>query len=333
MGAKAGTVSHGTRGEASATVQLRPASNSTTELIQQTWAEVLHLDAVASDDDFFEIGGNSLFVVTALARLREQLGIALPMLALFEAPTPAELAELISELHDEQDRPTAGAAQSIPDWVVPLQREGDGRPVFVFPAGHNETWALAKDAQIAAHVGHRHPFWGFQRDHPGLDRAREEGLPTLAAEYVRQIRSIQDEGSYLLSGNCAGGYMAWETARQLLASGQEIAGLLLYEVPLRADFAQLLPGVTPAHVSRPLDLSQYYRPAALPIDVTFLMTEPWHGMGWWQPWQEVTGGVFTSVVIPVDAQDTSGFRAQREAIIAGHMRAWIETAEARAHNG
>ena len=107
-----------------------------------------------------------------------------------------------------------------------------------------------------------HPFWGFPRDHPQLDRAREEGVPTLAAEYVRQIRTIQGEGPYLLSGNCAGGYMAWETARQLLAGGDEIAGLLLYEAPLREDFAELLPGVTPAHVSRPWRLSLYYRPDA-----------------------------------------------------------------------
>jgi hypothetical protein len=300
-------------------------------LIQETWAELLGLDAVGPEDDFFAIGGSSVLVAAAIARLQAKLGLDLPLLALFEAPTPAELAELIAELRGQPDRPAGGTTPFLPEWVVPLQRDGGERPVFVFPAGHSEVAALAKEAQIAVHVGRRHPFWGFRSEHPDLDAVRAEGVAALAAAYVKQIRAIQPHGPYLLSGNCAGGYLAWETAKHLVAAGEEIAGLLLYEVPLRADFAALLPGITPANISRPWRLSLHYRPLPLPVDVTVLMTEPWQARGWWQPWREVTGGAFATVVIPVAAVDGKSFQflERREAIIARHVRDWIARAEAR----
>ena len=102
------------------------------------------------DDDFFELGGNSLIVAAAVARLGERLGIDLPMRALFEAPTPIEMAELVTELPGEHERdPSFRMTPTLSDWVIPLQGEGSGRPVFVFPAGHGGLAALAYEAKVA----------------------------------------------------------------------------------------------------------------------------------------------------------------------------------------
>ncbi len=303
---------------------------STTHRIQQSWAETLGIASVGPDDDFFDLGGNSLVVAAAIARLNERLGLDLPLRALFEAPTPAEMAELIAEQRADRDGDPANAfTPFLPDWVIPLQRSGSAAPVFVFPAGHDEMRALAIDAQIANHVGGSRPFWGFRREESGLDRAREDGVPTLAAEYVRQMRAMQEHGPYLLFGNYAGGYLAWETARQLLAGGEE-AAILFYEVPLRADFDRLMPGVTPAHTSREWHLSLYYRPVPLPVDVTHLMTDGWQARRWWQPWQRVVRGALDSVVISVAAIGAEQFMASRQEIIAGHVRSWIDRTEAGA---
>src|SRR3954451_20949830 len=86
---------------ANALAQHSDQSESTIALVQATFAHVLNLNAVGPDDDFFELGGNSLIVATAVARLGERLGIDLPMRALFEAPTPIEMAELVTELPRE----------------------------------------------------------------------------------------------------------------------------------------------------------------------------------------------------------------------------------------
>jgi hypothetical protein len=226
--------------------------------------------------------------------------------------------------------PSEGITPFFPDWVVPLQLEGTGRPVFVFPAADNEPGAIRTEARVANHVGWDHPFWAFGRDDAQLDLVREQGVAALIAEYIAQIRAIQATGPFLLYGNCIGGYAAWETARQLLDMGEEIAGMFFYEVPIRPDFATVLPGHPPVHSTRNImRLSHYYRLQALPIDLTYLMTESWQGWNSWAPWQDVVLGTFESVVLPNLSLGTQEFLARREAMIAEHVRDWIDKSEAR----
>jgi len=144
------------------------------------------------------------------------------------------------------------------------------------------------------------------------------------------MRSIQRSGPFLLCGTCIGGYFAWETAKYLLDLGEEIAGLLFNEVPLRPDFATVLPGNPPVRASRNLwRLSHYFRFPPLPIDLTYLMTESWHAREWWVPWQEVVGGRFETVVLPNLTLGTEAFLARREELIAQHVRDWIGMAHTR----
>jgi len=303
---------------------------STIDLIEATWAEMLKIDDVGPHDDFFEMGGNSLIVAAAVARLSEQLTINLSPHALFAAPTPSEMAELIDELHRQSAGDLVAAVTPfLPEWVVPLQREGAGRPVFVFPPSSGDLRALTKDAQVAAVVGRHHPFWGFRRDHPALEPARMAGVPALAAEYVKQMQTIQGRGPFLLYAGCAGGAVAWEAAGQLLASGETIAGILFYNVPLRPDFDAPLPGFTPAHITPALQQSAHYRPRALPVALTLLVTETWQAQGWSAAWQQVAQGSLETVVIPSPTPTDYMDSAKREKRIGNQLRLWIEKAETR----
>jgi nonribosomal peptide synthetase DhbF len=71
--------------------------NAAEELVAGIWAEVLGLDGVGVEEDFFALGGHSLAATQVLTRLRDSLGVDLPVTALFERSTVAQLAELISE--------------------------------------------------------------------------------------------------------------------------------------------------------------------------------------------------------------------------------------------
>lgn len=63
------------------------------------WAEVLQRpDGIASDSNFFELGGDSLAMMMVLFRIGEELAIELSPLALVEAPTPRTLATLLDEV-------------------------------------------------------------------------------------------------------------------------------------------------------------------------------------------------------------------------------------------
>jgi amino acid adenylation domain-containing protein/non-ribosomal peptide synthase protein (TIGR01720 family) len=68
------------------------------ETLARLWAELLRLDRISVNDNFFELGGHSLLATRFIARVREELGVAVPLRGIFEAPTIETFAELILNL-------------------------------------------------------------------------------------------------------------------------------------------------------------------------------------------------------------------------------------------
>jgi acyl transferase domain-containing protein/acyl carrier protein len=60
------------------------------------WEELLGIDRVGIQDNFFDLGGNSLLGISLISRVRDEMGAALPRHALYEAPTVAALAERVA---------------------------------------------------------------------------------------------------------------------------------------------------------------------------------------------------------------------------------------------
>ena len=65
-------------------------------MLASIWCEVLVLDQVGIDDDFFDLGGHSLLAVKMLTRAQDAFGIELYLGRVFERPTIRELAELVA---------------------------------------------------------------------------------------------------------------------------------------------------------------------------------------------------------------------------------------------
>jgi pimeloyl-ACP methyl ester carboxylesterase len=213
----------------------------------------------------------------------------------------------------------------LPEWVVPLQPSGDLRPVFVFPASHSDP-AMHTDAAIARLVGSNRPVWGLAHTAAHRDLVRQAGVAALGAEYVRQIRALQPTGPYLLFGNCMGGYLAWETARQLLSLGHEIAGVAFFESPLRTDFAQVRAGPVPVESANVWRLGHYYGPEPLNVFLTHVMTSKWHGAKWWRPWRHVALLGTDAVLLP------EGDGRPHAEHMAAAIRNWAIAAESPLHS-
>ena len=92
--------------------------------LARQWAEVLGVDEVSVEEDFFAVGGNSLVAIQLIAQIRKETGVRLPMQILFEQSTVARLAAYIEELRG------AGASQPAEpapqETTIPkLERRGE----------------------------------------------------------------------------------------------------------------------------------------------------------------------------------------------------------------
>jgi amino acid adenylation domain-containing protein len=77
-------------------VYVAPSTEIEKELAAM-WQEVMGIERVGVHDDFFELGGHSLIATQLVARIRDTFQFSMPLVALFETPTVAEIAELITE--------------------------------------------------------------------------------------------------------------------------------------------------------------------------------------------------------------------------------------------
>lgn len=74
------------------------ATSTTRQLIATVWCDVLQKDDIGEQDDFFSLGGHSLLAIKVAARVRKQLGVALPISAVFEYPRLSDLAQHVDQL-------------------------------------------------------------------------------------------------------------------------------------------------------------------------------------------------------------------------------------------
>jgi len=78
-----------------------------TARLTRIWESALGLDDIEPAENFLDLGGDSMTATTVIAGIRGEFGVALPLRALFDHPTVAELAEVVAAA-----RPSAVAAGS-----------------------------------------------------------------------------------------------------------------------------------------------------------------------------------------------------------------------------
>jgi amino acid adenylation domain-containing protein len=190
--------------------QIEPPQGETETTLAAIWCDLLRIGQVSRDDSFFELGGHSLLVARLLVRIEQQWGRRIGMAEFFQAPTLDKLAARIE----------GNATSDLGEWV-PLQPKGSELPLLWLDGG--PTFMA-----LAGAMGSDRPFLGLPLG-PILERTLKPGMTfeQMASEIVAVIRATRPKGPYLIGGWCTNGIMAFEVARQLRASGEDVPLLAL----------------------------------------------------------------------------------------------------------
>ena len=190
--------------------------------LSEIWANVLGLRKVGIEDDFFGLGGHSLLAAQAFIRMKEELGVDLPLNALFEQTTIRSLAERwensqvgnedlpqgIVKLHEPKANSTSDRFPTLL-WIHPLGGGGGG--------------GLLSYREMARNLPHIRSF--------GIREAGEqfETLDEMAERYAKRLSKIAPEEPVALAGFCFGGNLALEVARKLSHLGRDVVDIFLLD--------------------------------------------------------------------------------------------------------
>ncbi|MEO3801071.1 amino acid adenylation domain-containing protein [Nonomuraea sp. B1E8] len=185
------------------------------------WAELLGLQQVGRDQDFFALGGDSLLVTRLAGRVREELPEAHNFYwdslvrQLVNQPTVAALAAHLRQARDDRDR---GLSRTD---VSPLVRLAGGQgPVRVLL--HDGTGTLTPYRALTPELSGG-PLLGLVINDAGhyLELDPAAAVESLAGSYAQALLK-EDAPGYHIIGYCMGGLIATEVARRLTEGGATV---------------------------------------------------------------------------------------------------------------
>ncbi len=216
------------------------------------WQTVLGLERVGVHDNFFALGGHSLLALHLMACIEERSGQSIPLSALFQHPTIADLSHLLEqqpEHHHQQEQ----REQEEPRSLVAIQPDGSKYPLFfVHPIGGN----VLCYHELARQLGPDQPVYGLQAvglsgEFPPLGSIEE-----MAGRYLSELRAVQPQGPYHLGGWSLGGTIALEMAQQLRAQGEQVEVLVLIDT--FASLSEGQAGDEPGEETREISLMKQF---------------------------------------------------------------------------
>ncbi len=182
------------------------------------WERELDIRPIGVTDNFFDLGVTSIVGATLFAAIEHEMGDRLPLGAIFRAPTIEALAALL-ESDDATSRWTS---------LIPIQSEGERPPIFCMHGGGGTVLHLEP---LARRLGTDQPFYGLQSRGLYGGSSPLMTVEEMATHYLSEMRQVQSEGPWYLAGYCFGTIVAFEIAQRLVAAGEQVELLAMFNGP------------------------------------------------------------------------------------------------------
>lgn len=193
-----------------------PAKGNLEALIVDVWERLLGREDIGVEDNFFDLGGDSLLATTMLLEVEAVTKRQIAPADLRAGWTVRQIAlALLRDMPPERD-------------LLSRAKSGKGTPFFFCHGDYRDRGIYAfrlvdmidADAPIVL-LNHYRDF-----KEPGADT-----LEDMARLYVPRLVKAQPAGPFRIGGYCLGGILAWEIARQLEALGRDVECLVLLDSP------------------------------------------------------------------------------------------------------
>ncbi len=192
------------------------------QAVARVWQDVLLAPVGGPHDDFFDAGGDSLKAITFAMELERALGLELSPTLIYEAPSFSGFCEVLRECRAPRYAP-----------LVLLKAGAGAPPVFIIHGVGGNVVDILPTARRMAYPG---AVIGIRARGLARGEVPHSSVEAMAADYLREIKARQPNGPYCLCGYSLGGLVAFEIARQLSESGDEVGFVGLFDTlmsPLR----------------------------------------------------------------------------------------------------
>jgi acyl-CoA synthetase (AMP-forming)/AMP-acid ligase II len=193
---------------------VRP-SGSLEAVIIELWERLLRRTDIGVDENFFELGGDSLLATTMLLEVEAITRRRISQSALRAVLTGRQLATAILD-YDSAD-----------DQLITCVKKGSGTPFFFCHGDYAARGIYA--LKLVDLIDHDNSVFLINH-HRNLGEASVT-VEDMARQYVPHLLSAQPAGQFRIGGYCIGGVLAWEIAHQLKQFGREVEFVVLIESP------------------------------------------------------------------------------------------------------
>ena len=202
-------------------------SNAKYLKLKNIWCELLQIEDFDDGDDFFDLGGHSLLAVELFSRIEKEFKLDIQLAALINNSSFKEVLSLVDPL---STNPIIKGSKkllipSLCECLVPIEINDSSQIIFSFHG-------------VGGNILNYRVFKGFLKDYSLIgvqslgvlnDREYPESLEHMAKRYIEEMKLVQPQGPYILAGGSMGGMIALEVAQQLIAAGEEVKSIIMFD--------------------------------------------------------------------------------------------------------
>lgn len=189
--------------------------------LAKLFSQLLEIETIYADDDFFALGGHSLMAMRLAADIRRTTERAITVGQIMINSSVAKLAKVLEqdELRQGQDKLDQMLENTSGFDDVIYLREGHGQPLFCFYPGSGFAWQYSV---LSRYLKSDRPIIGLQSPRPNGLIASSKTLDELISKQLDTIQREQAHGPYYLLGYSLGGSVAYGVAAKLREQGEQV---------------------------------------------------------------------------------------------------------------